>query len=202
MKEMCSGSKNSKLLLEASRHLTPVNSERPLSELRPIILRLRLELMLRTRGYCRCRDANNDASISIFRQKRIAFAPAATVYLFILSSPPLLLLLRPRSARAARSGGTSGRLNPPHRWTLVLKTCTYVAWWPRNIWTLGQEIQICLEEGTLEEQGRVWFRFLFMHHRILVVKNVERTPPPVAFSCEMSTPAAKQLVAQSGEGSR
>ena len=73
------------------------------------------------------------------------------------------------------SSATSGRLNPPHRWTLVLKTCTYVAWWPRNICTLGQEIQICLEEG-LEERWRVWFRFLFMHHRISVVKNVERTP--------------------------
>ena len=149
MKEMCSGSKNSKLLLEASRHLTPVNSERPLSELRPIILRLRLELMLRTRGYCRCRDANNDASISIFRQKRIAFAPAVTVYLFILSSPHLLLFLRPRSARAARSGGSSaisGRLNPPHRWTLVLKTCTCVACAIYiYMCTLGQEIQICLK---------------------------------------------------------
>jgi hypothetical protein len=181
MKEMCSGSKNSKLLLEASRHLTPVNSERPLSELRPIILRLRLELMLRTRGYCRCRDANNDASISIFRQKRIAFAPAATVYLFILSSPPLLLLLRPRSARALLvRGGNIGSFEPPSSMdsgTENLYVCCVMS--TQHICTLSAKkfrIQICLEEGLLEERGRVWFRFLFVHHCILLVKNVERTP--------------------------
>ena len=35
-------------LLDSSKHLTPLNLERPCKEFKPIILRLRLEFMLRT----------------------------------------------------------------------------------------------------------------------------------------------------------
>ena len=156
MKEMCSGSKNSKLLLEASRHLTPVNSERPLSELRPIILRLRLELMLRTRGYCRCRDANNDASISIFRQKRIAYAPAATVYLFILSSSRCYCFCG-HEARALLVRGNIGSFEPPSSMDSGTENLYICCGWPRNICTLGQEIQICLEEDWKKSKGESGF---------------------------------------------
>ncbi len=65
MNERLAGSKYSRQLLDASRHFTPVNSESPFKELSPIILRLRFELMLLTRGYCNCSEARTSASIFI-----------------------------------------------------------------------------------------------------------------------------------------
>ena len=48
MNEIWLGSTNSRTLLDSSKHLTPLNLERPCKEFKPIILRLRLEFMLRT----------------------------------------------------------------------------------------------------------------------------------------------------------